>query len=600
MTSNVVVLSIAMALTMPGLAWAQQNPTGSWPSSGQFSTGSGCFQGGSATDGTYLYCLGGGMNPRALDRYDPVTDSWMSLPSMPEENINFRAVFCDGCIYTMGNGWFGSGSIFRYNIATQSWSDVFASLSGNRFHTTPAVIGGRIFIAGGFDPSIGGLSTACEELNTKDGSLIDRASMAEPNRLGLGVGFPATGKAYFIGGLNNQGITNRCFEFDPEAGGGTGAWTTRAPATIGGTPMPAFFTAGFPLGNRIYVTGGLSPTVQFQNSTLEYAPFRDLWSQRASMNVGRLGHAADAIAGRGYVYGGQSSVGLDIREEFIPPDFGSSPDLPAGVKQVGSQTSSSEQGGWTNNQIRFQTNINDPDNGQLVRLEVQVRPAGSASWGPVLSSGNQAQGDVSVAFTIPADGSYDWRWRIADAFDNYTPALNGLPQWVEAFGNTASPDFMSDQTPPAIPIALSPANGDVPVSSASGGLVTFTWVESTDNGPQSAISYEIQIARDFGFSDIEVTTSSTAGNSSFEIYVSVARTQKFWRIRARDIGGNLSAWSDSRAFRVTFDDRLNHAAGDAKKGCGFSATNSTAPLWTGALICLALLGMASGRRRPSY
>ena len=88
---------------------------------------------------------------------------------------------------------------------------------------------------------------------------------------------------------------------------------------------------------------------------------------------------------------------------------------------------------------------------------------------------------------------------------------------------------------------------------------------------------------------------STAGQSSYPITLTVSRYDKYWRMRAKDIGGNFSNWSNELHFRVTYNDGLNHSAGDAKKNCGFAAGPG------GASLLVAFLGLAlittGGRRR---
>jgi hypothetical protein len=80
------------------------------------------------------------------------------------------------------------------------------------------------------------------------------------------------------------------------------------------------------------------------------------------------------------------------------------------------------------------------------------------------------------------------------------------------------------------------------------------------------------------------------------VRLSVSRYEKFWRIRARDVGGNLSDWSDPLNFRVTYNDGLNHSAGDAKKACGM--TVSGAPALGAALFgAMILLSAAALLRR---
>jgi len=74
----------------------------------------------------------------------------------------------------------------------------------------------------------------------------------------------------------------------------------------------------------------------------------------------------------------------------------------------------------------------------------------------------------------------------------------------------------------------------------------------------------------------------------------VSRYDKYWRMRAKDIGGNFSNWSNELHFRVTYNDGEDHSAGDAKKTCGMTAMG--APALGSALLGLAILGLAAGRR----
>ena len=93
----------------------------------------------------------------------------------------------------------------------------------------------------------------------------------------------------------------------------------------------------------------------------------------------------------------------------------------------------------------------------------------------------------------------------------------------------------------------------------------------------------------------KIKLESSAGNSSFDVVLSVSRTAKFWRLRALDIGGNASPWSNVRTFRVVHDDGVDHGSGDAGKYCGFGAAAAGLPIT--ALLGLALLGATALRRR---
>src|SRR5688572_14364808 len=120
--TSLTLFAVAVLLAAAQSAEAQSNPTGSWPSSEAINTGSGCALGGSASDGTHLYLVGG-QYPywTSFRRHDPVTNTWEDLGSLPEENAYCQAAHAGNHIYILGNGFYGNGNIHRYDIAGRSW-----------------------------------------------------------------------------------------------------------------------------------------------------------------------------------------------------------------------------------------------------------------------------------------------------------------------------------------------------------------------------------------------------------------------------------------------------------------------------------------------
>ncbi len=593
-------------------AFAQQQPTGAWAAE----SGAYFYYGAAANDGTYIYLFGGYQpsagNPsgdayRTTRRYDPVNNVYLTMADLPTQCYLNSGVYYSlngtAYLYSFGNGYYGNGAVYRMDIAANSWTQV-GNLTGNRYGTMACVLGTKFFVAGGY---FNGYSNACDEFDPSNNQATSRATMPGPSYMGCMAAVPAFDKAYVIGGYNN-GYVNTNYEFTPpSASAANGSWTTRAAMVDqnnAAAPRGEYPNA-FSLANRVYVAGGYTnngPTT----TLFEYLPTTNTWAQRASMQYQRYYAAATALNGKGYVFGGGNYP--TTAEEYTPPAFGSAPDVPTAIAQIGSspasslqaQSNSSAPDGWTNNQIVFSANVTDPDAGQQVRFRVQVKP-----WNAQWTQANQvtslatplaAQGVHTLTYTIPADNGYDWRWRVEDAFANSHPLLANV--WVEAFGteaapNTTSPDFRSDQIPPADPVALAPHNVDIQVPDPVTGAVILYWAESTDNGPVSGISYELQVARDGGFNDVEAQLFSPAGTSNYPVSLSVSRYDKFWRIRARDVGGNLSNWSAPLNFRVTYNDGENHGAGDSAKTCGFGA--STVPAIGTSLIGAMILLLAAGR-----
>jgi hypothetical protein len=595
-----LTLAAALAVAFASPAVAQQSPTGAWAQE----SGSYFYYGACASDGTYIYLFGGyqpnagnssGDAYRVCRRYDPVNNVYTTLADPPASVYLNSGVYYAmnglGYLYSFGNGYSGTGAVYRMDIAANSWTQV-GNLTTNRYGTMACVLGSMFYVAGGYS---NGYSNICDEFDPANNTATGRAAMPGPSYMGAMTAVPGLEKAYVIGGYNN-GYVNTNYEFTPPAAGSAqGSWTTRA-------AMVDQSNAAVPRGE--YPNAGPTTTL------FEYLPTANTWAQRANMTYQRYYAAATSLNNKGYVFGGASNP--TTAEEYTPPAFGSAPNAPTGIAQVGSTAGSSQQSladatnpaGWTNSQIQFTATITDPDGPQQVRLRVQVKPQ-NAQWTQAnqvtsLATPLGAQGAHTLTYNIPADGGYDWRWRVEDAFANSVPAAANT--WVEAFGsevapNTTSPDFRSDQLPPSDPIALSPHNIDIQVPSPAIGNVTLNWIEATDNGPVSGISYEIQVATDGGFNGIEAQLFSTAGTSSYPVSLTVSRYDKFWRIRARDVGGNFSSWSAPLSFRVTYNDGDNHGAGDSAKTCGFSA--SAMPALSAGLMGLALLlsaAMRKGRR----
>ena len=637
------ILGVAVCMLVAGAtnAMAQSQPTGSWAAE---ASGDYFYMGRGCSDGTYLYILGGyqGVGSTQAEyyarfrRYDPVNNAWFTMPQIAAGTTTGSAVWgtqyhaaeyhsyngtnrifiFGGYNYTgsVGSTSYSAGytnaiRMFTFTSATTgTWTTLSTTLSSTRYYHTALTYQDRIYIMGGVS------SNANEIFNPTNLTMSQGTTMPGYLYYHGAAAVPALGKIYVMAGYGVAGYTGINYEYTPQDNDPTtndtgGTWTTRANISNGTTQQNVYYGPGvLNLNNRIYVLAGINQSNNQQNNVFEYNPFTNTWAQRASTAYGHYGWpGAAAINGKAYLYGGYPSYFYG--EEFTPPDFGSPPNVPSIVTQTGAraetalqaQADQSQFDGWTNTQITFSANVTDPNANQQVRFRVQVKPQ-AASWNTAsaitnLDTGLTAQGVLALNYTIPAGGGYDWRWRVEDAYQNSYPLTPN--SWVEAFGtfanqNTNSPDFRSDQVAPADPVAVFPTNLDIQVPDPNVGDVTLNWIESTDNGPVAGISYELQVARDGAFIDIEAQLFSTAGQSSYPIQLSVSRYEKHWRIRARDVGGNFSQWSQPLIFRVTYNDGDNHSAGDAAKVCGSSATGS--PALASALLGLAILAMAARRK----
>ncbi|HEY3227511.1 MAG TPA: kelch repeat-containing protein [Planctomycetota bacterium] len=577
MRSMIQVLVIGAVIGAgSGLVSAQDPSTGSWSAE---AAGYYFARGGNATDGAYLYVFGGyqfGVRPtfpsyyRAARRYDPASDTWTTLADLPNDpsgiTYQYNAGACyDGRLYSFGTSYSGgTGRVLSYSIADDQWSVLSGvTLPLNRYGAAAAVLGDRICITGGY---AGGASRRTDLFDPATETFEQRADMPGALYLHAAAAIPWRGTMYAMCGYRDGAYQAVCYQYAPSSD----SWTTRAPVQSGGALQPRGFPAAFAVGDRIYLTGGYTGSGS-SNTNFEYRVETDSWTPRASMARARYQHAAATINGRGLVYGGLAVYTLG--EEFTPPEFGPAPDPPGNLAQIGGRPESSSQAaadprspeGWTDGRIVFSATVTDSNPQDQVRLRVRVRPAGGSAW-TLIDSGLSAQGTIRVPYAIPAAGTYDWEYRVEDA------AGNSFPEgWAPAFGNDRSPDFRSDQVPPTAPVPRSPNGIDIDVPDPAAGLVTFEWEESKDDGPAEALTYELQVARDLEFDDLETSVDIPAGRTSWSVYLAVARESRYWRIRARDIGGNAGDWGERLEFRVTHDDGWNHAAGDGRNGCGYGA-----------------------------
>jgi hypothetical protein len=146
---------------------------------------------------------------------------------------------------------------------------------------------------------------------------------------------------------------------------------------------------------------------------------------------------------------------------------------------------------------------------------------------------------------------------------------------------------------PNIPSPLSPLDGDVPVKQPSGDVfLRFVWSESTD--PEGgAVTYDIQIARDALFNDIEKFTTGITGTETQQtISIVGLPLTRYWRVRALDPQGQDSDWSNGIAMRLVLDDGINHGGGDCNISAG-AVPGTVIP----ALFGAALMAFGFFRRR---
>jgi hypothetical protein len=131
-------------------------------------------------------------------------------------------------------------------------------------------------------------------------------------------GFPAVaavnGKIYAIGGQKeHQGVIDTVEEFDPDANGGFGAWTTR-PSVM---PHPRLQSAAAVLDGKIYIVGGWDGDTRGLLSSMDvYDPSLDSWTTGVPMPTARRILGAAVVDNALYAIGGEAQV-TTVDQQFI-------------------------------------------------------------------------------------------------------------------------------------------------------------------------------------------------------------------------------------------------------------------------------------------
>jgi len=201
-----------------------------------------------------IYAIGGAspvyQASRAVEAYDPVTDTWTTKSEMPTARSGLSASVVDGKIYAIGGGAASSSSFLgmrslstveEYDPATDTWTTKSEMPTGRYQHST-SVVDGRIYVIGG-SPSY-------------PWSPIRALDVYEP---------------------------------------ATDTWTRE-----GNIPVPRYTSSSSVVDGKIYVFGGYSNG----HSADEYDPMTDTWTRKAAMPIARHGLSTSVLDGKIYAIGG--------------------------------------------------------------------------------------------------------------------------------------------------------------------------------------------------------------------------------------------------------------------------------------------------------
>lgn len=271
--------------------------------------------------------------------------------------------------------------------------------------------------------------------------------------------------------------------------------------------------------------------------------------QGASVSVGPLSDNTDYHwqvrtkdqTGRTSAWVAFGAGGTDVRV-----DVPGAPDAPATLQQLKSDGATAIANGATTDQstVVFSASLSDPDAGDQVRLEVEIKLAASGFTGSNTTMGALGANPGTATVTVNGlgdDTDYHWRARTVDQNSN-------AGAWVEF--PAAGTDFRV-QVPqaPVVPAALAQfkSNGATPIATGAttdqNTVVLQAVISDPDPTDQVRLDVEVQpVSQAFADSP----THSTALGANGTVQVTVAGlsddTQYHWQARSRDNGGSTSNW----------------------------------------------------------
>ncbi|HDN78946.1 MAG TPA: hypothetical protein ENG33_00605, partial [Chloroflexi bacterium] len=257
-----------------------------------------------------IYVIGGRDDQRheferydVMERYDPATDTWITLAPMPTKRAWLVAAAVNGKIYAIGGSSAASklATVEEYDPTTDTWATK-TSMPTPRDDAVVGVVNGKIYVIGGWNMVA---LNVVEEYDPATDTWTTKTPMPAP--LAMASSAVVNGKIYVIGGLNGVSVQRKVYEYDPA----TDTWATR-------TDMPTArsrLTAGV-VGDKIYVIGGYNHSAGWLGTVERYDPATDTWTTMNPMPT-RRGDLASAVATDIiYVFGGRTSSNaiLDVTE----------------------------------------------------------------------------------------------------------------------------------------------------------------------------------------------------------------------------------------------------------------------------------------------
>lgn len=285
------------------------------------------FAAATAPDGR-IFAMGGtynqaGMTQNAslVESYDPNTDQWQTVASMPTGRASLAATTAlDGRIFALGgskvddNGhWTPLKTAEVYDPKTNAWQALSTMSVARSSLAAATAADGRIFVFGGLDANRQALSTT-EAYDPKTNQWKTVAKMPTPRQL-LAAATASDGRIFVFGGASGNGPSSNTYLSTVEAyNPATDQWQTVAQLPLARGGLAAVNDSK---GN-LFVLGGRS-TINTAWVVDVYAPSTNQWKSGTHMIYPRNNlAAATAVDGRIFVFGGNEDSILPSVEVYTP------------------------------------------------------------------------------------------------------------------------------------------------------------------------------------------------------------------------------------------------------------------------------------------
>ena len=256
------------------------------------------------------------------------------------------------------------------------------------------------------------------------------------------------------------------------------------------------------------------------------------WRVRARDNTGR--------SGLWVAFGGNPDFAVNV---LHPPN------APTTLGQARADGTGLLTGATTDtNVVRLGAVVSDPDPGDQLRLEVEVRPVGTPFTTPTDTSGPVVDGGALQVQVGPLPGATSYHWR-ARAVDQ----TGDTSSWVSYGGNSeAAADFsIAAQVHGAnLPTSLAQLrSSDLSPIPVGGAVVSSTVVLTgavSDLDPTRTLQLEVEVqpvGQAFvGLPNYSSPFVASGATASVTVGPLIANTSYHWQARALDDGADTSAW----------------------------------------------------------